>query len=1223
MKNKLLHLFGLLLVAFAANAQTWTAPTLEYPFEGDEPVAEESYVFFNTKAGLFLTGAGYWGTQTALVTEKEGTVYPSVFQLAYSEDEEGWSFFLTSNVIHRDNSIQVNKFMFRAADNTAFLDMGSQGNNFWALRPQGNNVYRIQTNELNGVYGRDALDAIEERDYDKEFLGWAGSTSDMIVYTNIDPEAEGVGVDWLIIQDGKYTKEQINEFLNVTRALFSARLDLYSRAKTIVEEDLDVNYEAYTEVYNNGSIEDINAAIAELDDKIQVARVYAVLKYGEDGTNPPSETNPCDATSLIKNAAFDEGEQWQLPPYWTVDPMGQNNCWNGDTYTNDAEGITVKGFMESWIGAPTTLKDGGMYQVMKALPLGKYELGVDAKATLQSAALPFQVEGVELFATGGDITTTAPINTPDNLPLHFTMSFVSTGGDVTLGLRTRNANVNWMLADNFTLTYYGEVDPWETALDNLIKKCNETYPKEDIENVVAYWEVVNAYWETLTNASSSAYRQESGLTLQEIYNNLNEAFEALTQSVKDYQTLDAIYNKWDEKVGNLEGKWANVANDPTFSKILEEIGEGLDNHTYTSEQIATADSRLAEAFAAFIGANVAQNDDLSFLLNNPGFDDKDANGNYIKFSGWDSEWVTPAWGGEDVTYTDAAGEEKLAEGGNAEVYHAKFDIHQTIKHMPAGVFALSCKAFERDDNGQGVDAELYAIINGDSTAIQTVKVKNLLDEGSEVQLYDGTGGTNGKNADSMNGDKYVPNGMSGANVYFNEGFYENYFNIILEEPADSIIVGIRDLTGGNTWNSSGNWVLFDDFQIVFNGDGGDAWHPEIKRRIAEAETYTAEGAEYILTIEAKDSLAKAIKNGQDEIKKGKNSVKEDAKAAIEKLKEAIELAKETAALTATLNHYIEVMDMRMGDDLITTSDTSIEDVIFEIGEHLENSDFKDKAAVEQAMIDLNKAFTNYVMCDWAGATEEEPADVTPVIYNYDGNEYSYSTTVYGWDQIEGTVGYGNSEGEVAEFFDTSFEISQTIYGLLPGWYRLGVQGYYRGGVGSVVKEQYEAGQDIARHAVLFASDEAETPLLGITNMEDMTAFTLVAEENGTVALVAGEETYRIPDTAAQGSIALQNFREDETPLYQNYLLFEVKNEQKSVTIGLRKTEEVEKDWCVWDNWSLLYYGKEQPDVDPTTAIQNVTTAIATPVAIYNMAGQRVKKALKGIYIINGRKVVVK
>jgi hypothetical protein len=63
------------------------------------------------------------------------------------------------------------------------------------------------------------------------------------------------------------------------------------------------------------------------------------------------------------------------------------------------------------------------------------------------------------------------------------------------------------------------------------------------------------------------------------------------------------------------------------------------------------------------------------------------------------------------------------------------------------------------------------------------------------------------------------------------------------------------------------------------------------------------------------------------------------------------------------------------------------------------------------------------------------------------------------------------------------------------------------------------------------------------------------------------------------------------------------------------------DWAPIDNFALYYLGTEAPD-----AVKSIDAADASILAgkeIYNLAGQKVGKAQKGIYIIGGRKVVVK
>ena len=105
------------------------------------------------------------------------------------------------------------------------------------------------------------------------------------------------------------------------------------------------------------------------------------------------------------------------------------------------------------------------------------------------------------------------------------------------------------------------------------------------------------------------------------------------------------------------------------------------------------------------------------------------------------------------------------------------------------------------------------------------------------------------------------------------------------------------------------------------------------------------------------------------------------------------------------------------------------------------------------------------------------------------------------------------------------------------------------------------------------------------------------------------------------------------------------NEDGSKTFDNWYTD-ADKTVQIFDKWSIGYelsegqtYSftgimilyKEQPEmyvtVDPTTggatAISNVNAAEDTNAPVYNLAGQRVNNAMKGIYIQNGKKFVIK
>jgi hypothetical protein len=60
-------------------------------------------------------------------------------------------------------------------------------------------------------------------------------------------------------------------------------------------------------------------------------------------------------------------------------------------------------------------------------------------------------------------------------------------------------------------------------------------------------------------------------------------------------------------------------------------------------------------------------------------------------------------------------------------------------------------------------------------------------------------------------------------------------------------------------------------------------------------------------------------------------------------------------------------------------------------------------------------------------------------------------------------------------------------------------------------------------------------------------------------------------------------------------------------------------WVIWDNFRLTYFGAE-PEEPIVDAISEVSVK-AENKTIYNLKGQQVMNAQKGLYIINGKKVV--
>ena len=99
-------------------------------------------------------------------------------------------------------------------------------------------------------------------------------------------------------------------------------------------------------------------------------------------------------------------------------------------------------------------------------------------------------------------------------------------------------------------------------------------------------------------------------------------------------------------------------------------------------------------------------------------------------------------------------------------------------------------------------------------------------------------------------------------------------------------------------------------------------------------------------------------------------------------------------------------------------------------------------------------------------------------------------------------------------------------------------------------------------------------------------------------------------------------------LYWNELAFSIPEEDAGhIGIGIYKEFDEnldgKGDWIVMDNWRLKYYG----GANTQEIIDGISDVIKTPVqtskTIYNLSGQKLKKAQKGINIVNGKKYIVK
>lgn len=270
----------------------------------------------------------------------------------------------------------------------------------------------------------------------------------------------------------------------------------------------------------------------------------------------------------------------------------------------------------------------------------------------------------------------------------------------------------------------------------------------------------------------------------------------------------------------------------------------------------------------------------------------------------------------------------------------------------------------------------------------------------------------------------------------------------------------------------------------------------------------------------------------------------------------------------------------------------------------------------------------------ATATTDNPQDAT---YKIMSPNFNQREDISGWLDQNGSGKIwerGNNHSDFAyECWNSpEFDLSQAVMDLLPGWYTIGVQGYYRDGNHQDQIRAEAAGEQRVRAAVLLCnSDEVELPNIldevnkapGLGNRSDTTWRIDEIGEDGQPVLNEDGTTRQIDDPNGERlyvgefpmwiNEACEYF---QNGLYKTELLTEVVNNELMILI--QKFREKDSDWVVLDNFRLTYWGTNKPSEEQQGIQENTIVRPATG-KIYNLQGQQVKNAQKGLFIFDGKK----
>ena len=551
-----------------------------------------------------------------------------------------------------------------------------------------------------------------------------------------------------------------------------------------------------------------------------------------------TEENPVDATWMIKAANFNRNDARNAEG-WTV----SEDCTN----KNLSGGNNVNNCAESWHSTFT------ISQTIEGVPNGVYQLTAQGfwRQDGENEAVPvffindqttvFPVkEGTENSMADASNSFTEGLYTIDP------MQVIVEDGIITLGVKNETNTTIWCIWDNFRLTYLG---PDMTALNNAkaeLQAAIETAKAADTEGMTdasvqalndaiaaaeAALAAQDATVESLTAALNDLNAAVAGLTPKPVpvfadgtYYLYNAAIgqymgagsswgtHAVTNAAGlDYTlafTEDGKYTI-DSQVSNggnshfLNGEWNDgaamgwifapvegaegvytISNGESFLTAQGENGEVLlqGDATAAAAQwiLKTKEDRLAELAAATKDAPV----NATFLV---------ADGNFNR-----NDLRKAAWTGDDFSVGgDNTNMNAEKWGGNSQL----FDIKQTIE-LPNGVYKVTWNGYYRYNNTTENTNDVAAAAHAEGTEVIN----------SFVYLND-TDYALTSIADEAAVEAFgkMPFSQGDASAAFGQGLYEQTAEVTVEEGT--LTIGIKKIEHLGT-----DWTVWDNFRLAYLGE---------------------------------------------------------------------------------------------------------------------------------------------------------------------------------------------------------------------------------------------------------------------------------------------------------------------------------------------------------------------------------------------------------------------
>ena len=253
--------------------------------------------------------------------------------------------------------------------------------------------------------------------------------------------------------------------------------------------------------------------------------------------------------------------------------------------------------------------------------------------------------------------------------------------------------------------------------------------------------------------------------------------------------------------------------------------------------------------------------------------------------------------------------------------------------------------------------------------------------------------------------------------------------------------------------------------------------------------------------------------------------------------------------------------------------------------------------LQQIKEEARQAGTVFLSAGVAPTDLTKPFDLTYLLVNPTIDE-----NTDGWTGAA-VVNYG-----CGEFFEKAFDFNQTVKDLPAGTYAFSAQGFQRPGSSSSAYLDYKAGTNKV-NAVIYAGAKNEK----LAHICDTVLSRKIGKGNE-AAVASGK--YVPNDMQAANAYFQKGF-------YENQVVTAVTTSGGSLKVGVKSTNMSSGYWVIFDNFRLYYYGSVS--ADEVTGVEGgvMESRQTRKETAYDLQGRKVAKPSKGLYIVNGKKIVIR